>query len=116
EKLREQRDDVLRGRELTTIVRDLPVTLDLEAARLGDYDRDTGIRLFREYEFRTLIERLPAMSGEDPVAKIQALRAVAASGSRADAKVATERPAGWGAGRPIRAGSMGGDGLQLSLD
>ena len=28
------------GRELSTIVRDLPVELDLEAARLGDYDRD----------------------------------------------------------------------------
>ena len=116
EKLREHRDDVFRGRELTTIVRDLPLTLDLEAARLGDYDRDTVIRLFREYEFRTLIERLPAMSGEDPVAKVQALREVASSGSVAAAKVGTERPAGWGAGRPIRSGSPGGDGLQLSLD
>lgn len=116
EKLLENREDVFRGRQLSTIVRDLPVTLDLEAARLGDYDRDTVIRLFREYEFRTLIERLPAMSGEDPTAKIQALREVAASGSVPAAKVGTDRPAGWGAGRPIRAGSMGGDGLQLSLD
>src|SRR5918999_4982875 len=54
EKLREHRDAVYQGRELTTIVRDLPVTLDLEAARLADYDRETVIRLFREYEFRTL--------------------------------------------------------------
>ena len=58
DKLREHRDQVLMGRELTTIVRDLPVAIDLEAARLGDYDRDTVVRLFREYEFRTLIERL----------------------------------------------------------
>jgi DNA polymerase-1 len=116
EKLREHRDAVYRGRELTTIVRELPVTLDLEAARLGDYDRDTVIRLFREYEFRTLIERLPAMSGEDPAAKIQALRDVATSGTVAAARVGTERPDGWGTGRPIRAGSLGGEGLQLSLD
>src|SRR5947207_15118009 len=81
DKLVENRDPVLRGRELTTIVRDLPVKLDLEAARLGDYDRETVIRLFREYEFRTLIERLPAMSGEDPATKIQALREVATSGT-----------------------------------
>ena len=116
EKLREHREAVYMGRELTTIVRELPVTLDLEAARLGDYDRDTVIRLFREYEFRTLIERLPAMSGEDPAAKIQALREVATSGTVGAARVGTERPDGWGSGRPIRAGSLGGEGLQLSLD
>jgi DNA polymerase-1 len=116
EKLGEHRDAVYMGRELTTIVRELPVTLDLEAARLGDYDRATVIRLFREYEFRTLIERLPAMSGEDPAAKIQALREVATSGTVAAARVGTERPDGWGSGRPIRAGSLGGEGLQLSLD
>jgi len=116
EKLREHRDAVYQGKDLTTIVRDVPVTLDLEAARLGDYDRDTVIRLFREYEFRTLIERLPAMSGEDPAAKIQALREVATGGTVPAAKVGTERPAGWGSGRPIRAGSLGGEGLQLSLD
>ena len=64
EKLIEHRDAVFMGKDLSTIVRDLPVEFDLEAARLGDYDRETVIRLFREYEFRTLIERLPAMTGE----------------------------------------------------
>jgi len=112
----EHRDAVFRGRELTRIVRDLPVTLDLEAARLADYDRDTVLRLFREYEFRTLIERLPAMSGESAADKVQALRDVATSGTIPAARVGTERPAGWGSGRPIRAGSLGGEGLQLSLD
>jgi DNA polymerase I len=116
DKLVEHREAVFRGRDLSTIVRDLPVTLDLESARLGDYDRDTVIRLFREYEFRTLIERLPAMSGESAADKVQALREVATSGSVPAARVGTERPEGWGSGRPIRAGSLGGDGLQLSLD
>ena len=116
DKLVEHREQVFEGRELTTIIRDLPMTLDLDAARLGDYDRDTVLRLFREYEFRTLIERLPAMTGESPVDKAQALRAVATSGEIGAAKVGTDRPAGWGSGRPIRAGSLGGDGLQLSLD
>jgi DNA polymerase-1 len=116
EKLIEHRDQVFGGRALTTIVRDLPVALDLEAARLSDYDRDTVLRLFREYEFRTLIERLPAMSGETAEAKIRALRDVATSGTVPAAKVGSERPAGWGSGRPIRAGSLGGDGLQLTLD
>ncbi|MCI0582205.1 MAG: DNA polymerase I [Chloroflexi bacterium] len=116
DKLTEHRDQVYEGRSLTTIVRDLPVELDLEASRLGDYDRDTVIRLFREYEFRTLIERLPAMSGETAIEKIQALRDVVSSGTVPAARVGTDRPAGWGSGRPIRAGSLGGEGLQLSLD
>ncbi len=116
DKLVEHREPVLRGRELTTIVRELPVELDLEAARLADYDRETVIRLFREYEFRTLIERLPAMSGESAVDKVQALREISTSGTVGAARVGTERPAGWGSGRPIRAGSLGGEGLQLSLD
>jgi len=116
DKLVEQRDQVFEGRELSRIVRDLPLALDLPAARLGDYDRDTVLRLFREYEFRTLIERLPAMTGETPADKATALRAVATSGDIGAARVGTDRPAGWGPGRPIRAGSLGGDGLQLSLD
>jgi len=116
-KLIEHREAVYRGRELTTIVRDVPsISLDLEAARLADYDRETVIRLFREYEFRTLIERLPAMAGESAVEKVQALREVATSGTVPAARVGSDRPSGWGSGRPIRSGSMGGDGLQLSLD
>ena len=59
EKLIEHRGQVFMGKDLSTIVRDLPVEFDLEAAKLGDYDRETVIRLFREYEFRSL-DRAPA--------------------------------------------------------
>jgi DNA polymerase-1 len=123
EKLREHRDQVFAGRELSRIVRDLPVTLDLDAARLGDYDRETVVRLFREYEFRTLIERLPPLSGERAEDAVQALRAETADGSFPAARVAG-RPEGWGPGdrRPAPGGRGGqnvlaeGSGLQLSLD
>jgi len=113
EKLREHRDQVFMGRDLSTIVRDLPVEIDLEAARLGDYDRDTVVRLFREYEFRTLIERLPPMAGETAEQRTERLRSVAQSGYVPAARVAG-RPEGWGPGR-------GGDRpttteLQLRLD
>jgi DNA polymerase-1 len=113
EKLREHRDQVLQGRELTTIVRDLPISLDLEAARLDDYDRDTVVRLFREYEFRTLIERLPAMSGESPSEAAEQLRQVAQSGYVPAARVAG-RPEGWGPGRSTGRAETGE--LQLRLD
>jgi len=115
EKLREHRDQVFQGRELSRIVRDLPIEIDLEAARLGDYDRDTVVRLFREYEFRTLIERLPPMAGESAVERSESLRAVVESGTVPAARVAGQpRPAGWGPGRlPPRPDS--GE-LQLRLD
>jgi len=114
-KLAEYRDQVFMGRGLSTIVRDLPVEFDLEAARLTDYDRETVIRLFREYEFRSLIERLPAMTGESTGEAAEALRGVATGGTVPSARVAgSARPAGWGPA-PIRTPTEGG-GLQLSLD
>jgi DNA polymerase I len=116
DKLIEHRDQVFIGKDLTTIVRDLPVDFDLEAARLGDYDRETVIRLFREYEFRSLIERLPPMTGETAGETAAALHGVATDGSVPAARVAgSARPTGWGAARPGR-GAPEGSGLQLSLD
>jgi len=46
--------------EMATIVRDAPVTLDLDACEAVDYDRDQVLDLFRELEFRSLLDRLPA--------------------------------------------------------
>ena len=92
--LRGTSERVLESRELPALVRDLPVELDLEAARLGDYDREAVIRLFREYEFRTLIDRLPPLPGRDGRAR------------RRPRRCAT-RPASVGAagpGRPAGAG------------
>ena len=113
DKLAEYRDQVFVGRDLSTIVRDLPIQIDLEAARLGDYDRDTVVRLFREYEFRTLIERLPPISGESAEQRTDSLRSVAESGYIPAARVAG-RPDGWG---PGRSGTRPESGeLQLRLD
>src|SRR5687767_2492506 len=112
DKLREHFEQIQMGRELSRIVRDLPVELDLEAARLGDYDRDTVVRLFREYEFRTLIERLPPMAGESAEQRSESLRSVAESGYVPAARVAG-RPEGWGPGRTTA--RQTGE-LQLRLD
>ena len=127
EKLRaaliEARERVLESRSLMTIMRDLPVELDLGAARLGEYDREGVIRLFREYEFRTLIERLPALAGEKADETVAALRSADAGDPIRAAQVAG-RPTGWGpapagaASRSPGGGSLVGEGsgLQLSLD
>jgi DNA polymerase I len=119
------RDQVLMGRELMRIVRDLPVKLDLEAARLGDYDRETVIRLFREFEFRSLIERLPPLKGERAEDTAAAIRDSVASGG--DPMRAAQVPgsgprgsAGWGSGEGLSRGrgpvTGEGSGLQLALD
>ena len=48
--------------DLATIVRDVPVELDIDSCTVHDYDRDTTLALFRELEFRTLAARLPESS------------------------------------------------------
>jgi DNA polymerase-1 len=113
EKLREHREQIAMGHELSKIVCDLPIAFDLESARLSDYDRDTVVRLFREYEFRTLIERLPPMAGESAQQRSDSLRSVVESGYVPAARVAG-RPEGWGAGRA--GGRPTGGELQLRLD
>jgi DNA polymerase-1 len=112
-KLADNRDDVYRWRDLVTVRPDIPVELDLERARLGAYDRHEVLRLFREYEFRSLVERLPGMTGEEARAPGDLLR---------DADRAAPVPAVQVAGRPSAAqrasaapASGGGQGMQLSL-
>ncbi|MER2598905.1 MAG: DNA polymerase I [Caldilineales bacterium] len=54
------RDSAFLSKHLVTIVRDVPgITLDLAACRVQDYDQAAVIELFRELEFRTLLDRLP---------------------------------------------------------
>jgi DNA polymerase-1 len=56
-----QREAAEFSKKLATIVCDVPVSLDLKAATLHDYDRTKVIGLFQELEIGTsLIKRLPA--------------------------------------------------------
>jgi len=47
------------SQELSTIVCDAPVTLDLDMAKTGNFDRTHIHELFRRLEFRTLLAKLP---------------------------------------------------------
>ncbi len=70
ERLAEHRESAFLSRQIGRIVTDLPLELDLEAARTGRYDRRAVAQRFRELEFRSLIDRLPpssvAPSGPEP--------------------------------------------------
>ena len=90
------------------LVRDVDVTLDPTRGRVGEYDRQEVVRLFREFEFRTLIDRLPPLVGERPEDAVAAMRALREAGFPAAQGAAR---AGGGRGGPVDPGE-----LQLSMD
>ncbi len=56
------RDDAYLSQELGRIIRDAPVSLDLERAELTDgFDREMVLNLMHQLGFRTLVERIPGM-------------------------------------------------------
>ncbi len=72
-----QREAALFSKQLATIVCDVPVSLDLRACELRDYDRSKVIALFQELEFgaTNLIKRLPATGGGIEMAELPSLEA-----------------------------------------
>jgi DNA polymerase-1 len=57
--LRDHKDQVLRNKELATIVTDVPISLELEDCQVSTYDRQQVVELFREFGFAQLLSRLP---------------------------------------------------------
>lgn len=56
------KEQAYQSQDLSRIVCDVPLELDLKAATLKDYDRQKTIALFQELEFRSLLARLPEAS------------------------------------------------------
>jgi DNA polymerase-1 len=57
--LREYHTQAFRNKELSTIVKEVPIKLDLKTCQVSNYDRDEVVRLFQELEFINLLPRLP---------------------------------------------------------
>jgi len=57
--LRGNLEHALRSKHLATIVRDLEIDLDPEAARMGAFDREAVVGLMRDLEIRSLLPRIP---------------------------------------------------------
>jgi len=64
--LERDRERAFLSRHLATIVRDLDLPLDLEAAEWGQMDRDQVMDLMRTLGFRSLMERIPGTVREAP--------------------------------------------------
>jgi DNA polymerase-1 len=62
--LREYRNRAFQNKELSTIVKDVPIKLDLKTCQVSRYDRNEVARLFQELEFINLLPRLPQMKAE----------------------------------------------------
>jgi DNA polymerase-1 len=57
--LKANADKVRLGKRMVTIVRDVPIELELEKARWTRYDYDKARRVFDRFEFRQLLTRFP---------------------------------------------------------
>ncbi|MDI7276899.1 MAG: 5'-3' exonuclease H3TH domain-containing protein, partial [Anaerolineae bacterium] len=57
--LEQHRAQVLEAKKLVTIVTDVPVELDWQAARFAGYPREQVMAVFRRLEFHSLVDRLP---------------------------------------------------------
>ena len=62
--LRENEELALQCKMLTTIRRDVPVTLELGAARFGGFRHSDVLGLMRELEFFSMTNRIPSAGGE----------------------------------------------------
>ena len=60
--LRDNRDLAFQGKSLTTISRDMPIKLDLEAGQFWKYDRSKVVDLLRELEFFSIVSKIPSSS------------------------------------------------------
>ena len=101
------------------------MVLDPERGRVGGSDREAVVRIFREYEFRSLIDRLPPLTGERPEDAVLAMRGLrgrrvpAAQGAgrgRAGAAGSSRGFAGPGGAGGHAAGRPNDGSLQLSMD
>lgn len=60
--LEEHRETAAEALVLTTIIRDVPVEFDAEAAKFGDFDREAVISTLMKYELRLVANRLPKLN------------------------------------------------------
>lgn len=97
---KEQR--LLRGKEaearqskyLATIVCNVPVQLNLAACRVGQVNRERIVTLFRELEFRTLIDKIPGVSVAREPGEEKRMRAPAEKIEEQDEDLLTAPPLG----------------------
>jgi DNA polymerase I len=59
-KLAEGQQDAVMSKQLATIDRNSPITLEMESCRMTTYSKEDVVKLFEELEFTSLLKLLPA--------------------------------------------------------
>jgi DNA polymerase-1 len=57
--LKEHKKIALKSKDLATIRVNIDLDIDLEKMKLTDYDREEAVKLFKDLEFKSLLEKLP---------------------------------------------------------
>jgi DNA polymerase-1 len=65
--LEKNKDIAFQSKKLATIVTETPVTLNLDDCRVGKFDRQQAVELFRELEFNSLLPKLPVSDNDTSV-------------------------------------------------
>lgn len=58
EKLKKSKEQAYISRTLATIKRDVPIDFDIDECRWGDYKKEDVVKIFKEFEFYSLIDRI----------------------------------------------------------
>jgi DNA polymerase-1 len=66
ENLVKYREQALMSRDLVRLDANTPITIDWQGRRVGRIDRDAALRLFEEFGFRTMGQKLDAVMGGIP--------------------------------------------------
>lgn len=61
--LEEGKESAFQSRKLATLETQVPIKLDLSCCRVADFDREKVKKIFEELEFRSLVGRIPGISG-----------------------------------------------------
>ena len=64
-KVEDGKKDCELSKKLATIVKNVPVKLDIDKAKTSEFDRQKLVNLFQELNFYSLIKRLPESNSND---------------------------------------------------
>jgi DNA polymerase-1 len=67
QKLQTGKDSAFESKHLATIVREVPIKLNLDACEVKHYDKARAVALFEDLEFQSLMRKLPGDSFEESV-------------------------------------------------
>lgn len=68
--LKEGKESAFLSKKIATIDRKVPIQLDWKACQLADYDHKKVVALFKELEFKSLINKLPKDSWEEDLSEV----------------------------------------------